>query len=84
MAPEHYEVELRQITYADDGSGVLKITDEGWRPVRVLRTGSAATPLVFGSLDEARGYADRDRPGTVRIVRVTEDGEREVVETGRL
>jgi hypothetical protein len=37
---------------------------------------------VFGSLSEACSYAERDRPGQVRIVRVTEDEEREVVETG--
>ena len=82
--PDHYEVELREIAYADDGNGLLQITGESWRPVRVFRGDNITTPLVFGSLSEARSYADRDRPGLVRIVRVTEDGEREVVETGCL
>jgi hypothetical protein len=78
----HYEIELRVIAYADDGSDLLLITGESWHPVGVFRSDNITTRLVFGSLDEARSYADREQPGAVRIVRVTEDGEREVVETG--
>jgi hypothetical protein len=69
----HYEVELRAIAYTDDGNGLLLITGESWRPVRVFRD-DYTTPLVFGSLDEAGSYADRDRAGLIRIVRVTEEG----------
>ena len=82
MSPDYYEVELRELAYQDDGRGILQITGERWRPVRVFRGDAVTTPLVFGSLSEARDYADRDRPGQVRIVRVTEEGEREVVEAG--
>jgi hypothetical protein len=77
----HYEVELREFTYEKDSTGLLRITGEGWRPVRVFRGDAITTPLVFGSLDEARSYADRDRASQVRIVRVTDDGEREVMES---
>ena len=43
------------------------------------------TPLVFGSLSEARRPTRTEiGPVLVRIVRVTEDGEREVVATGCL
>jgi hypothetical protein len=49
----------------------------------VFRGDNITTPLVFGSLSEARSYAERSQPGLVRIVRVTEEGERDVVETGR-
>ena len=56
------------------------VTGEGWRPVRVFRGDNITTPLVFGSLEKARGYADRNRAGQLRIVWVTEDGERQVVQ----
>jgi hypothetical protein len=37
--------------------------------------------LTFDTLGAAQAYAGRNQPGAVRIVRVTEDGEREVVES---
>ncbi len=40
-------------------------------------------PLTFSALCAAQAYVGRNQPGAVRIVRVTEDGEREVVEAGR-
>ena len=39
-------------------------------------------PLTFDVLCAAQAYVGRNQPGAVRIVRVMEDGEREVVETG--
>ncbi len=77
---EHYEVELRVIAYADDGNGLLLSAGESWHPVGVFRSDNITTRLVFDSLDEVRSYAERDQPGAVRIVRVMEEGEREVVE----
>jgi hypothetical protein len=47
--PNHYEVELRAIAYADDGNGLLLITGESWHPVRVFRGDNITTPLVFGT-----------------------------------
>ena len=40
--------------------------------------------LTFEALSAAQAYVGRNQRGAVRIVRVTEDGEREVVETGCL
>ena len=39
--------------------------------------------MVFGSLGGVLGYVERDQPGTVRIIWVTDNGKRLVVETGR-
>ncbi len=77
--PDHYEVELRVIAYADDGNGLLLSAGGSWHPVGVFRGDNITTRLVFGSLDEARSYADREQPGAVRIVRVTEEDKREMV-----
>jgi hypothetical protein len=53
-----------------------------WKPVRVFNGDSVPTPLTFDALCAAQAYVGRNQLGAVRIVRVTEDGEREVVETG--
>ena len=74
----HYEVERRQFAYQDEGMGVLQLTGQSWRTVMIFRGDAIPTPLTFDSLDEARSYIARNPPGTVRIVRVADDGEREV------
>ena len=66
----HYEVEVRS-REPDFG--------QGWRPVRLFRADALTTPLTFASLDEARAYVAR-RDGEARIVLVTDDGERKVVD----
>jgi hypothetical protein len=76
----HYEVELRELSYADDGAGGLQVTGSYWKPVRVLNKDAVPTPLTFDALGAAQAYVGRKQPGAVRIVRVTNDGEREVVE----
>ena len=73
MDDGHYEVEL--VEPGHDGQGAR------WRPVTPSIDDVIPAPLAFGSLGEARGYAERDRPGAARIVWVTEGGERLVVET---
>jgi hypothetical protein len=82
--PAYYEVELCELTYEDDGNGVLKITGSSWKPVKVFKKDAILTPLTFDTLDTARAYAGRDRPGSVRIVQITEEGEREVVEPAEM
>ena len=37
-------------------------------------------PLTFDALSAAQAYVGRNQPGAVRIVRVTDESEREVVE----
>ena len=76
----HYEVELRELTYVDDGMGGLRVTGSMWKPVRVFDKDTVPMPLTFDALSAAQVYVGRNQPDAVRIVRVTEDGEREVVE----
>jgi hypothetical protein len=78
----HYEVELRELLYEADGTGGLAVTGSMWKPVRVFNKDTVPTVLTFEALGAAQAYVGRNQPGVVRIVRVTEDGEREVVETG--
>jgi hypothetical protein len=80
----HYEVELREFTYEADGTGGLRVTGSMWKPVRVFSKDMVPTPLTFDALGAAQAYVGRNQPGAVRIVRVMEDGEREVTETGCL
>jgi hypothetical protein len=49
-----------------------------WRPVRVYRADALTTSLTFATFDEARAYVAR-AAGEARVVRVTDEGDREVV-----
>jgi hypothetical protein len=80
----HYEVELRELTYESDGTGSMQVTGSMWKPVRVFDKDMIPVALTFEALGAAQAYVGRNQLGAVRIVRVTEDGEREVVETGCL
>ena len=80
----HFEVELRELLYEDDGAGGLRVTGSMWKPVRVFGKDMVPMPLTFDAMSAAQAYVGRNQPGAVRIVRVTEDGEREVVEAGRV
>jgi hypothetical protein len=75
----HYEVELREMTYESDGTGGLRVTGSMWKPVRVFNKDTIPVPLTFDALCAAQAYVGRNQPGAVRIMRVTEEGEREVV-----
>jgi hypothetical protein len=83
LAVAHYEVERRELAYEHDGSGGLRIKRGDWRQIKVIVADAVLTSLTFDSLDEAPAYASRDRPGSVRIMRVTNDGERQLVEVGK-
>jgi hypothetical protein len=80
----HYEVELRELIYESDGTGGLRVMGSYWKPVRVFNKDTVPVSLTFDALCAAQAYVGRNQPGAVRIVRVTEEGEREVVETGCL
>ncbi len=72
----HYELELFEAAHANEGAR--------WRAVRTAPPDDATpVPLVFGSLGGVLGYVERDQPGTVRIIWVTNDGMRLVVEAAR-
>jgi hypothetical protein len=77
--PEHYEVELRELTYESDGTGGLRVTGSMWKPVRVFNKDTVPVPLTFDVLSAAQAYVGRNQSGAVRIVRVMEDREREEV-----
>jgi len=79
----HYEVELRELLYEDDGAGGLRVTGSMWKPVRVFNKDTVPMVLTFDVLSAAQAYVGQNQPGAVRIVRATDDGEREVVEAGR-
>jgi hypothetical protein len=53
-----------------------------WEPVRVFNKDAVPMVLTFEALGAAQAYVGRNSPGAVRIVGVTEEGEREVVEVG--
>jgi hypothetical protein len=55
-----------------------------WKPVRVFNKDTVPMVLTFDALSAAQAYVGRNQPGAVPIVRVTEDEEREMVETGCL
>jgi hypothetical protein len=78
----HYEVELRELTYEADGTGGLRATGSIWKPVRVFNKDAVPMPLTFDPLSAAQAYVGRNQPGVVRIVRLTEESEREAVELG--
>jgi hypothetical protein len=82
MSPDHFEVELREVTCESDSSGGFQITSSSWIPIRPCPRGSVPALLTFDSLGDAQTYAGRHRADAVRIVRVTGVGEREVVEPG--
>jgi hypothetical protein len=62
-----------------DGTGGLRVTGSMCKPVRVFNKDTIPVPLTFDALCAAQAYVGRNQPGAVRIVRVTEDSEREVV-----
>jgi hypothetical protein len=70
----HYEVERRE---GED-------TNSEWRPIKLFHDAASTLSLRFVTLGSAKFYVRRYQPGAVRIVRVTDDGEREVVEAGCL
>ena len=81
-SPDHYEVEMRELTCESGSSEGFRITSSSWIPIRLCPKGAVPTLLTFDALSAAQAYVGRNQPGAVRIVRVTEEGEREVVETG--
>jgi hypothetical protein len=77
----HHEVELRELLYEADGTGGLRVTGSMWKPVREFNKDTVPMPLTFDALSAAQAYVGRNQPDAVRIVRVTEDGERDAVGT---
>ena len=66
----HYEIEVPE--HDPDFVGT-------WRPIRVFRHDLIPMPLTFESLNEALGYVAK-AAGEARVVLVTDEGDREVVD----
>ena len=70
----HYEIEQAS---AGVGTGA---EPERWHVVAIIDTEVVPTPLTFDTIDQAVAYTLRS-PGPLRIVEVTDDGERVPVDT---
>jgi hypothetical protein len=79
----HYEIEQ-----AGDGSEHrpdvgTHAEPERWHVVRVFNADAVPMPLTFDTLEQARAYTLR-APGPLRIVAVSDEGERVPADTGTL
>ena len=57
----------------------MQVTGSYGKPARVFNKDAIPIPLTFDAFGAAQAYVGRSQLGTVRIVRVREDGEREVL-----
>ena len=73
----HYEVE--QVS-PDVGTNA---EPERWHMVNVFTADAVPTPLTFEALQQALDYV-RQTPGPLRVVEVTDDGERLLVDASTL
>ena len=75
----HYEIE--QAGAGDEHRPAVgtRAEPERWHVVRVFNADAVPMPLTFDTLDQARTYLART-PGTLRIVKVSDEGERLPVE----
>ena len=73
----HYEVE--QVS-PDVGTNA---EPERWHMVNVFTADAVPTPLTFEALQQALDYVART-PGTLRVVEVSNEGERVPVDAGTL
>ena len=71
----HYEIEQAS---PDIGTGA---EPERWHVVAIIDTGLVPTPLTFDTIDQMLAYVART-PGMLRVVEVTDEGERVPVEAG--
>jgi hypothetical protein len=77
----HYEVEQAGAGGEHRPDVGTHAEPERWHVVKVFNADTMPMPLRFDSLDEALAYTFRT-PGTLRIVEVTDAGERVPVEAG--
>ena len=80
QAPSHYEVEQAGAGQEHEPDVGTHAEPERWRVVRALNADAVPMPLRFDTLEQARTYVART-PGTLRVVQVTDEGERVPVDT---
>jgi hypothetical protein len=73
----HYEIEIREHERGPDGDP--RIVGRRWAAFKAFAADAVPRPLTFDSLEEPLAYTCRN-PGIARIVRVADDGGREVVD----
>ena len=77
----HYEVEQADAGDEHRPDVGTRVEPERWRVVRALNADAVPMPLRFDTLDQARTYVART-PGTLRVVEVTDEGERVLAQVG--
>ena len=77
----HYEIEQAGLGHEHGPDVGTHAEPERWHVVRVFNADAVPMPLTFDTLDQALAYTYRT-PGTLRIVEVTDSGERLPVEVG--
>ena len=75
----HYEVEQAGAGEEHRPAVGTHTEPEHWHVVRVFNADAVPMPLTFDTLEQARAYTLRS-PGPLRIVAVSDEGERGPVE----
>jgi hypothetical protein len=77
----HYEVEQAGAGQEHEPDVGTRAEPERWHVVNVFNADAVPMPLTFETIDQALAYVART-PGTLRVVEVTDAGERVPVEAG--
>ncbi len=76
----HYEIEQAGPGHEHGPDVGTHAEPERWHVVNVFDADAVPMPLRFDTLEQAMSYTYRT-PGTLRIVEVTDEGERVLVDT---
>ena len=76
----HYEIEQAGPGREHGPNVGTRAEPDRWHVVKVFNADAVPTPLTFDTLEQGRTYVARTA-GTLRIVEVTDDGERVPVGT---
>ena len=79
----HYEIEQAGLGREHGPDVGAHARPKRWHKVNVLTADAVPMPLTFEALTPALGYVHRT-PGTLRVVEVSDEGERLPVDAGTL
>jgi hypothetical protein len=79
----YYEIEQAGLGHEPGPRVGTHAEPERWHVVAVIDTEVVPTPLTFEALDQALAYVGR-MPRTLRVVEVTDEGERVPVDASAL
>ena len=77
----HYEIEQAGLGHEYGPEVGTHAEPEHWHVVNVLNADAVPMPLRFDTLEQARTYVART-PGVLRVVEVTDEGERVLAQVG--